>query len=156
MARRESSGELSAPEAARRRALRWLAIRERSEHEVSERLRAAGFPPDTTVETVRGLVREGLLSDHRTALGVAEAIRRRGHGSLRARRDLERRGIARDLAVRVLGEVFADEEDLLRQVFLGRFPQLPASPSEKGRALRFLCGRGFPEELVLAIVERGC
>jgi regulatory protein len=91
-----------APYRARERALRLLALRDRSRWEVQARLRQAGFDPgvvDLTVEWLQGL---GYLDDRRFAAAYAEEKARGGWGPRRIQTELAAKGVDRRVVHEVL------------------------------------------------------
>ena len=86
-----------------------LARRELSEAQVRTHLARRQFEPDDIDEAVARLQRERALDDRRTALACArtEAHVKR-HGRLRALRQLDTIGLARDVARAAVAEVFGD------------------------------------------------
>lgn len=93
------------PRAARERALRLLAARERTSADVRARLLDDGYPEAVANETVRHFESTGLLDDARFAEAAARSMivgRRLGRG--RAMRELVRRGLDEDLAATALDE----------------------------------------------------
>lgn len=139
-----------------RYALRLLAARERSEHEVRQRLRERGLSAADADGIVERLRRQGYLDDARFAESMAHRARRRGHGRLRLRADLVARGVARKIAAPIVAAAFADEQELARKILRKRYGTLPSGGPDRARAARFLLQRGFPRRVVLAILKEGC
>ncbi len=80
--------------AARNRALRLLAFRDRSFREMCDRLAADGYGRDGAHAVAVSLRETGLIDDARMATVIARTLRdARGYGSVRIRRELSRRGI---------------------------------------------------------------
>ncbi len=136
--------------------MRFLAVRDRSEHQIRGRLTAAGASPATITAIVRRLRDRGYLDDHRFALGTAERAARRGFGSEYLRARLEEQGVAESVIEAALRIAYDDETAVARQTLGRRFGAEPASPAERGRAARFLARRGFPEAVVFAILGEDC
>src|SRR5262245_44347618 len=84
----------SASDRAWQHALRLLAARDRSEHEVRSRLAAHGDSPAVIGATVRRLRRLNYLDDARVAREAAAAAQRHGRGSKRVRAELAAKGVA--------------------------------------------------------------
>lgn len=134
------------------KAVRWLKVRDRSASEIKARLTAAGFSRSIVDQTLRRLATAGYVDDRRYANQVAEALRRRGCGSERVRATLTAAGVDDALIDSTAASVFADERQHAETVLAKRFGEIPSLPSERARAARFLARRGFPEDLVLAIL----
>lgn len=149
--------DLSGPpeERAWARALRWLAARDVSCQEMARRLEAVGFAAEVPAVLTR-LTTAGYLDDARLAVDRAERLRQRGQGSRRIRADLERAGVEGAVIEIAVREDPREETERARRVLQARWVAGPDSPRERARAARFLVARGFPEEVVLAILGEGC
>ncbi len=138
--------------------LKMLARRELSEAQVRRRLARRQFEPDDIDTAVERLQRERALDDHRTALACArtEAHVKR-HGRLRALRQIETLGIARDVARPAVADVFGDlDEDLLIQQALDRRLRHGVSLEEASgvrRVHRYLLSQGFDAARVHAAIR---
>ena len=136
-----------------------LARRELSEAQVRTRLARRQFEPDDIDEAVARLQRERALDDRRTALACArtEAHVKR-HGRLRALRQLDTLGLARDVARAAVAEVFGDlDEDLLIEQALDRRLRHGVSLDEASsvrRVHRYLIVQGFDGARVRAAIRR--
>jgi regulatory protein len=135
-----------------------LARRELSEAQVRTRLARREFEPDDIDAAIDRLQRERALDDRRTALACArtEANVKR-HGRLRALRQIETLGIARDMARAAVSEVFGDlDEDLLIQQALDRRLRHGVSLQEATavrRVHRYLLAQGFDASRVHAAIR---
>jgi regulatory protein len=153
---RGGGGGSAAPaQVAWRCAVRLLAARDRSTHEIRTRLDAFGAAPEIIAATVSRLQERHYLDDERFARTVAENAVRRGHGSERVRFELAAKGVAEPLVDAAIAAAFADESTLARAVLTRRFPIPPCAARERAKAARFLLQRGFPEAMVLAILGEG-
>lgn len=146
------------PDAQRewRYALRLLGVRERSEHELRERLSRRGADNSAIDAVVQRLYHYRYLDDGRFAEGMARRALRRGHGSRRLRADLTAKGISKAHIEAALKQTFVDEADLARRTLLKRYKSVPDNDAGRAKAARFLLQRGFPQRLVLAILREGC
>jgi len=138
--------------------LRWLARRELSEAQVRIRLGRRDFEPGEIDAAVARLRLERALDDSRTAMACArtEALLKR-HGRLRALRQLEGLGIARDVAGAAVAEVFGelDEDLLIRQALDRRLRhgQSLDDPATSRRLRRYLLAQGFDATRVYAAIR---
>ena len=134
--------------------LKMLGRRELSEKQVRQRLARKEHEPDEIEDAVARLREERAINDVR----VAEAIVRtetgiRKRGKFRVRMQLERAGIAKDVAKQALDEVFGalDDEALLegslRKRLRGR--ESIADDREFQRLFRYLIGQGFESDRVM-------
>ena len=134
--------------------LKMLGRRELSEKQVRQRLARKEHEPDEIEEAVTRLREERAINDVRVAEAIARTetgIRKRG--KIRVRMQLERAGIAKDVAKQALDEVFGalDEEALivgsLRKRLRGR--ESIADDREFQRLFRYLIGQGFESDIVM-------
>lgn len=139
--------------------LKWLALRELTERQLRQRLAARQVPGGSIDEVVRTLQSNGTLDDRRTALAAArtDALVKR-HGRFRVSQHLAALGIARDLARRVVQEVFAeiDEEELLERALarrLGRTRRLVKDTGEYRKLYGYLVRQGFDPSAVANLLR---
>jgi len=85
-------------ECAHERVLRLLGYRDRTVHELSQRLRDDGYPSEIADDLVARFVELGYLDDDRFAHRWTEARRLAGFGPSRIERELRTKGIAPELA----------------------------------------------------------
>jgi regulatory protein len=94
------------------RALRLLAVRDRSRREMERRLLQAGFEPEAVAGELERLDVAGLLDDERFARALVEAqVVGRGAGRRAARDALLAKGVSRDLAERAVADAAGTPED---------------------------------------------
>lgn len=92
----ESAGEM---DKARSRAIHLLTFRLRTEEELRRSLIRADFSHQAIEETIRVLLKDGILNDRLFAELFAEEKRRvRGYAPARIESDLRSRGVAREIA----------------------------------------------------------
>ncbi len=134
----------------RRRALRLLAVRPRSSHELRTRLTSVAGAELASV-VVAELEGQGLVDDRRFAAEWVRVRRElRGLGSLRLRYELARKGIPRDVADRVVGEAAGDDPSLAAEVarkYLDRYLRLPREVAAR-RLAGLLARRGFTADAI--------
>jgi regulatory protein len=138
------------------RAVRLLAAHDRSAHEIRTALAASGVSA-VRIETTLGRLRAlRYVDDERFATQVAERAVQRGFGSERVRAELSAKGVTEELIAAAVAAAFADEQGLARAICTRRFGAVPVPAPQRPKAARFLHGRGFPEAIVLAILDEGC
>jgi len=139
--------------------LKLLARRELSEQQLRQRLARKKHDADAIDEAVTRLRDERALDDERVAEAIARtetSVRRRG--KVRVRLQIERAGIAKSIAKRVVDEVFGaiDDDELLeaslRKRLRGR--EQIADDREFQRLYRYLMGQGFENDRVLRALDR--
>lgn len=147
------------------RALGLLARREHSPEEMRQKLRdslrrgSSPEPQDTgelppAEALIESLIAwlEGLdlLNAQRFVEGRIQARRGR-HGSPRIRQELARHGLAPDEDQAAL--LRATDRDHAQALWLRRYGEVSHDPAERARQMRFLAGRGFPPDIVRAVVN---
>ena len=136
-----------------------LGRRELSEHQVRQRLARKGHDPDVIEDAVARLREERAIDDVRVAEAIARtetAVKRRGR--LRVRMQIERAGIAKEIAKQVVEATFeAVDDDALIEAALGkrlRHRNTIADQREFQRLYRFLATQGFEHDRVMAALNR--
>jgi regulatory protein len=124
-------------------ALRALRHRSRSRHELSQRLQRAGIPADEREATLDRLTESGLVSDERYAEERARSLAQRGFGNRLIRQDLRRQGVEGESVERALAQLESEDERAV-EIFQRR--------GGEARALRYLAGKGFSQEILDRLV----
>ncbi|MCM8593834.1 recombination regulator RecX [Accumulibacter sp.] len=141
-------------ESLRERALRMLARREYSRHELAAKLGALAGSADQMASLLDQLAASGLLSDERYA-----SVRARSRGSRlgdsRIARELRARGVDDRLIAQALATV-EDELTRARHVWRKRYgdplPVATGDVAERARQYRFLVSRGFSHETIRRLI----
>lgn len=141
-----------------KRAMRLLAVRARSCHEVRDRLLRAGFSQPTIQAVEFRLLDVGLLDD---AAFAAQVVRRgveAGKSSRLTRRDLQRYGIGSataDESLRDVDEAGADDERAMK-LAERKAASCRNLPPEKAaaRVVRHLCSKGYEPQLAWEVTRR--
>jgi regulatory protein len=134
------------------RVLRLIAVRPRSRAEIDRQLSAWGVDAGRA-ETLLGRLRAaGLLDDGAVAADVSSALRRRGHGSLRAAHELDRLGVDASTAAPVVGDHADGDAGRACELVARRFGSPPYELDVARRAASYLWRRGFAEDAVAAAV----
>jgi regulatory protein len=138
------------------RALKSIGVRERTEAEVQAFLSRRGFAADVIADVVGSLREEGLVDDAGYARRFAEDRRLLDRwGNQRIARDLERRGIERELVEQALAGYGRDDEMAVAIELLDRrYPMPFDSDRERDKAWRMLVRRGYDPELAYSAVRR--
>jgi len=136
----------------------WRALnrRERTVAELARLLAAKRVEP-ATIETVVAELREqGYLDDASYAQRFAEDRRRLdGWGAERIERKLLALGVDRELVAAAVGEQEpADELEAALAILARRFPEPPATPRDRDRALAVLLRKGYELELAHDAIRR--
>jgi regulatory protein len=145
-------------EAAMKRAMRLLAVRARSCHEIRDRLLRAGFNESAAQAAELRLVNVGLLDD---AVFASQVVRRgaeTGKSSRLTRRELQRFGVGADVAEDTLAGVDEDEADEERALQLAETKAATCRqlPPEKAvaRVVRHLLSKGYGPQLAWEVTRK--
>ncbi|HET7219636.1 MAG TPA: regulatory protein RecX, partial [Vicinamibacterales bacterium] len=101
----------------------------------------------------------GALDDGKLARAYARtAAEVKGRGRLRVIRELQQRGVAKDVAAEAVGEVFGDKDE---RALVNRAVQKklrgkprPANAAEYARLYQYLMRQGFTPAVVNAVLRR--
>ena len=133
-------------------AVRWLARREYSVHELGQRLTGKGYPSEDVAAALEALSCQGLVSDRRYAESLVRNRVERGYGPLKITHELRAKGV--DDAV--IEEVLEHDEEVwlerLRGLWRKRFGDPPGDYQEWARQARGLQNRGFSAEQVRRVI----
>jgi regulatory protein len=139
--------------------LKMLGRRELSEHQVRQRLARKGHDPDVIEDAVARLREERAIDDVRVAEAIARtetSVKRRG--KVRVRMQIERAGIAKEIAKQAVDATFeAVDDDALIEAALRkrlRHRESIADQREFQRLYRFLLTQGFEHDRVMAALNR--
>ena len=137
----------------RAKALRYLAAREHTRHELHTKL--ARFCPDQALieQVLSELEGHGLQDDTRAAHALVRArAARLGVGRLRI--ELQRRGDSPEVAQQALQQATTDTEHVRAQrLWRKRFGEVAPDPATRAKQWRFLIGRGFAPDVVQAVLR---
>jgi regulatory protein len=134
-------------------AVRWLARREYSRSELSQRLRQRGIAVEEIERTLDELAAAGYLSDARYAQAVvAHRVGRFGKRAIV--HALKERGItAADAQMALAPLAETDELADAQALWQRRFGVAPANDREKARQVRFLQARGYSLSTALRVLR---
>ncbi len=141
------------------RALRYLAQREHSRHELERKL--ARYVEDSDEASAAAqiatalddLAAKGLLSDSRTAEAVLSGQGQRV-GVRRLRQTLQAKGMAATLVAQTLQQARATEFERALEVWRRRFGVPAADAAGRAKQMRFLAGRGFESEIIRRVLRQ--
>jgi regulatory protein len=150
---------LSASEGIHATALRMLARRALSRHELEERLAARGFSPAAVRAELVRLRTAGLLDDDKLGESVRSSELARGRGRRAVAARLRRRGLGRESTQSALAAITESELEEALSVAIAhaarRHPAWARLPRERQKVIRYLLARGFgPGEVRRALAKR--
>jgi regulatory protein len=145
---------------AYQKALRLLTVRSRTRKELKQRLVAERFTDKVTEQVLDRLVDAGLIDDKKFAIDRARAMGKgKGWGPRKLRSDLSKRGIANEAIDEAISQAYGTKSctQIMKRLVKKRFGTevltQKADRKAKGKAQRFLLGRGFEPEEVSAMFE---
>jgi regulatory protein len=141
---------------ARDAAWRALNRRDHTEAEMARVLARRRVEPETIAAVIEELLEQGYLDDARYAQRFAEDRRRLdAWGPDRIERRLAALGVASEHIAAAVGEPDpAGELEAALALLARRFPQPPATPRDRDRALGVLVRKGYSLELAYDAVRR--
>lgn len=147
---RRREAEPPAPSTVRGAALKLLGRRDLTRAELTTRLLDRGYLTDDIEPALTRLGEERFLDDRRTALAHARtASKIKGRGRVRIGRELEARGVAKNLIQEALNQISPDEDlDTVRRFLARKGITSPPEPAERRRLFQQLVRRGFSIDLV--------
>lgn len=123
---------------------------------IREKLAQRGFGATAIDDAVRRATREGIVDDDAIAHALVDEARRKGHGQLRIRQDLTRRGFDRKVVERQLAP-FAEEDPYAAAFEVARHRAQQLSSEEPQHAYRRVVGyvarRGYPESIARKVAR---
>lgn len=149
---RECEG-LEGTERAKQAMLRLLSVRMRSRWELRKRLAGRRFSREAIEVALDDLERVGLVDDAEFArLFVESRLRRRPRSYRLLRQELGARGVPAEVIEDVIEEQRREtpEMEIARRALEPRMKALKGMPGEeaRGRAARFLSGKGFSRSTI--------
>ena len=134
------------------RALRLLAQREHSRHELERKLAKYEEEPGALAQALDELDARGFIDEARVVQSVLH--QRAGRlGALRVRQELQQKGIAPEAIAGAVEQLQATELERAREVWRRRFGEPPADANERARQTRFLLARGFTGAVVSRVLK---
>ena len=148
---RASNSQRPAP-SLKGRALGYLSRREYSRAELSRKLTPYAEEPDALEPVLDALEREGWLSDSRFAESL---IHRRASrlGASRIVNELKRHAVGQTLIEEASAQLRETELARAQAVWRKKFGQIPETPAERAKQMRFLAARGFSGSTIGKILK---
>jgi regulatory protein len=145
------------PVRARVIAITLLSRREYTAHEVETKLVERGCAADDAATVIARLVAEGLIDDRRAAAAhVRTAARIKGRGRYRIERELEARGIAKDVVRDLLRDLTPEAEvAAIRRILVRKRSPPRPDPATRRRLFQHLLRRGFSSDAVAKALRGG-
>ncbi|MBR1758524.1 MAG: regulatory protein RecX [Lachnospiraceae bacterium] len=127
-----------------RKAMSLLKTMDRTEKELTDRLRREGFPEDAVMEALAYVMSYGYVDD--ASYADRYVYSQKEKMSLRTiRQKLLLKGIAADVIETAISENEVSEDDALEKAIVKKtHGVLPEEPKEKQKLVRYLLSKGFP------------
>jgi regulatory protein len=142
------------------KALRLLTVRSRTRKELKQRLVAERYSEKVTEQVLDRLASAGLIDDQKFAIDRARAMGKgKGWGPRKLRSDLAQKGIAREAIDEAVSQAYGTQSctQVMKRLIKKRFGTevltQKADRKAKGKAQRFLLGRGFEPDEVSAMFD---
>ena len=133
-------------------AIRLVARREHTRLELTKKLIVRGFERGDVDTLLNDFEEKGWL-DERRYIDIFLRAKRCRYGSLKLIRELEVRGISRDLIEEVRPGIQSGELDAAQGVWQKRFGVQPKNSTELAKQIRFMQSRGFEQEVIKSVVN---
>lgn len=132
------------------RAVKFLSIRPRSTQEIRDYLARKGISDVVGQEVVERLSREKFLDDEEFAEWWIRGRKEQGKAEFLIRRELENKGVVRDIIDRSFGENLSDDVQVAREVVLRNHRKYSKYSGREYNAKMgaFLARRGFSWEVI--------
>ena len=134
------------------RALKYLAAREHSKVELMRKLGPHAESPEQIEAVLSELEAKGLLSAQRFADSVLHRKAAR-FGAARLQAELAQHQLPADIAREATQALRDTEFERAHALWVRRYGEIPATPEDKARQMRFLAGRGFSGEVIRRVVR---
>ncbi len=134
-----------------KQAVKLLARREHSYHELKQKLASKGFVADDIENELAKCQQQGYQSDDRFVEQFCRYRVGHGDGPLKIRHALQQKGISNDLADQYLNRLDWNEHALV--VYRKKFADTGSDFKDfktRQKQMRFMQGRGFDAELIKA------
>jgi regulatory protein len=142
--------------AAKQKGISMLAARDRSEHEVKERLLQQGFDADAAEGAVMQLKAMGYINDNLFAHKfISDRLKLKPMSKKALTYELQRKGIESDLIDAVMSEFELDESSTAYRIVKKKFGKYNIEdPGVQRKVYSFLSFRGFSYETIQAVLEQ--
>ncbi len=134
------------------RALRHLARREYTRHELALKLAPHAESEAEIAQVLDDFTQQGWLSEQRAAEQIAR-VRRSRYGMARIRHDLQTKGVSAAVVGTTLVGLKDTELDAARAVWRRKFREVPVNATERAKQARFLQNRGFSSEIITRLLR---
>jgi regulatory protein len=141
------------------RALLILSYRDRSSHELNQKLNKAGFSNDVVTETIGSLKEYGYVDDRNFSKAwVQSRADTKLYGKKRIRQELIEKGLSENIINDTFSEIALDESEMERALKLAQKKLSSLNNLEKTKAFRrlgqYLFRKGYSSDIVYTVCRR--
>ncbi|MBI5926082.1 MAG: recombination regulator RecX [Aquabacterium sp.] len=134
------------------RALKYLAAREHSRVELRRKLAPHAESPEQIEQALDDLEGRGLLSAQRFADSMLHRKAAK-FGAARLQAELAQHQLPPDIAREATQALRETEFERAHALWVRRYGEIPETPEDKARQMRFLAGRGFSGDVIRRVVR---
>lgn len=134
------------------RALKYLAAREHSRVELRRKLASHAESPEQIEQALDELEARGLLSAQRFADSMLHRKAAK-FGAARLQAELAQHQLPPDIAREATQALRETEFERAHALWARRYGEIPETPEDKARQMRFLAGRGFSGDVIRRVVR---
>ena len=141
---------------ARQHGIRLLAARDRSEHEVKERLLQQGFDEDVVEDAILRLKSMGYINDNLFAHKfVSDRLKLKPMSKKALAYELQKKGIEESLINEVLDEYELDEPSVAYRLAKKKYGKYDAAdPKIQQKIYSFLAFRGYTSDIIREVLKQ--
>jgi regulatory protein len=134
--------------------LRLLTRREHSRKEIEQKLALKGYQQKQIVEVLAELTKLSWQDDKRFAESFINMRCKKGFGPVKIAYELRQQGIDKDTVEQLIHAKSDDWQESLEQVYRKKFANLAVKDNiERSKRIRFLSQRGYPNGMIVDVLE---
>lgn len=135
--------------------LRLLTRREHSRKEIEQKLALKGYPQQQVAVVLADLTKQSWQDDKRFAESYINMRSKKGFGPVKIAYELRQQGINKDAIEQLIRAKSIDWQALLEQTYRKKFTSPVIKDNiERGKRIRFLSQRGFPNGMIIDVIEQ--
>jgi regulatory protein len=135
--------------------LRLLTRREHSQKQIEQKLTVKGYKREQVSAVINDLTQQNWQDDNRYAESYLNRRRQKGFGPVKIAYELRQQGIDKAKVNELIKARAADWMDSLQQLYRRKFADPAISDNtERGKRIRFLSQRGFPNGMINDVIEQ--
>ncbi len=152
--RREPKAARLAEPTLKARALKLLASREHSRHELTQKLKTHAATATELSDVLDALDAKGFINEQRVADSL---VHRRGPklGVARVAHELRSKGLDADMVRESTAQLRSTELARAAQVWARKFSEVATNSADRSKQMRFLISRGFSLAVVGRVIKGG-